>query len=157
MFDPYKTLLLASGIMFTPISDDALLITYVLHHLEQNTPSFFIWMIVWGVCIVSFTWFYVLGRFFRKFIPTRLTKKRSFTRAESFINRFGSWSILLSYFTPGIRHPLHYIAGFTHMKFKHYQLLNIISSCLYAGVWTLLLTYMRQTEIVRSLMTYLTN
>lgn len=157
MFDLFKTILLASGIMFTPISDDALLITYVLHHLEQETPPLLIWMVIWGVCIVSFTWFYVLGRFFRKFIPIRLTMRKSFTRAEYFINRYGNWSILLSYFTPGIRHPLHYIAGFTHMKFRRYQLLNIISSCLYAGLWTLLLTYMRQTEIVRALMTYFIN
>lgn len=156
MFDPFKTLLLATGIMFTPISDDALIIAYVLYHLEYEATPILIWMMVWSVCILSFTWFYVLGRFFRKFIPARLTMKQSFMRAESFINRYGGWSILLSYFIPGIRHPLHYVAGFTQMKFKHYQLLDIISSCLYAGLWTLLLTHMRHTKIVQAMIKYFT-
>lgn len=149
-----QLVLLAASIMFTPISDDALLATFLLSTLNQH-PVLIIWGTTWITCTLAFSWFYVVGRWLRRLFPNRFTKQKAFQKADTLLSTYGARVLLVSYFLPGARHPIHYIAGFNQMPFRLYQRYNILSAALYSGAWTLALTYLRETPWVEAILLFL--
>lgn len=126
---------LAIGIMFTPLSDDILMIT----HLTVATPGWTLFLSTWIVFTIAFSWFYLVGRGLHQVIPSSKRNSRYLMRAKALYEKYGSRIVLVSYFIPGLRHPLHYIAGFTSLKFRTYALYNTISAFLYTGAWFLVI------------------
>lgn len=123
--------MLAIGIMFTPLSDDVLMIT----HLTIATPGWALFFTTWLVFTLAFSWFYLVGRGLHRVIPSSQRDSRYLQRAKTLYETYGARIVLVSYFIPGLRHPLHYVAGFTSLKFRTYALYNAISAFLYTGAW----------------------
>ncbi|WP_445002114.1 DedA family protein [Exiguobacterium alkaliphilum] len=123
--------MLAIGIMFTPLSDDVLMIT----HLTIATPGWALFFTTWFVFTLAFSWFYLVGRGLHRVIPSSRRDSRYLQRAKALYETYGARIVLVSYFIPGLRHPLHYVAGFTSLKFRTYALYNAISAFLYTGAW----------------------
>lgn len=123
--------MLAVGIMFTPLSDDVLMIT----HLTVAASGRALFFTTWIVFTLAFSWFYLVGRGLHRVIPSSKRDSRYLNRAKALYETYGARIVLISYFIPGLRHPLHYVAGFTSLKFRTYALYNAISAFLYTGAW----------------------
>ncbi|KDN57903.1 DedA family protein [Exiguobacterium sp. AB2] len=123
--------MLAVGIMFTPLSDDVLMIT----HLTVAPSGWALFFTTWVVFTLAFSWFYLVGRGLHHVIPSSTRDSRYLNRAKALYEKYGSRIVLISYFIPGLRHPIHYVAGFTSLKFRTYALYNALSAFLYTGAW----------------------
>lgn len=126
---------LAIGIMFTPLSDDVLMVTHLTITTVTATPEWLVFLSTWILFALSFSWFYLIGRGLNRFIPTSKRDSRYLKRAEALYVRFGARVLLVSYFIPGLRHPIHYVAGFTSLSFRTYALYNTLSALGYTGAW----------------------
>ncbi|MFL0201036.1 DedA family protein [Exiguobacterium acetylicum] len=131
---------LAGGIMFTPLSDDVLMMSFAALRLREGMYPVVIWLTAWPVFFISFTWFYLLARFFREIpLVKRWMKSRFLERAETIIERRGLWAIGLSFFLPGVRHPIHYVAGLLGYPLPRYLLMTFLAAGVYTGLWTFLI------------------
>lgn len=127
--------MLAIGIMFTPLSDDVLMIT----HLTVAPSGWALFFTTWIVFTLAFSWFYLVGRGLHRVIPSSKHDSRYLNRAKTLYEKYGSRIVLFSYFIPGLRHPIHYVAGFTSLKFRTYMVYNAISAFLYTGAWLIVI------------------
>ncbi|KTR27258.1 membrane protein [Exiguobacterium indicum] len=131
---------LAGGIMFTPLSDDVLMMSFAALRLREGMYPVVIWLTVWPVFFIAFTWFYLLARFFREIpLVKRWMKSRFLERAETIIERRGLWAIGLSFFLPGVRHPIHYVAGLLGYPLPRYLVMTFLAAGVYTGLWTFLI------------------
>ncbi|MGF9947394.1 DedA family protein [Priestia megaterium] len=128
---------LALEIMFTPISDEVLLLTQLGIWASKNINPYMAWILAWIAIFIAFLWFYIVGRFFRQ-VPLieKWMAKKWLQKAEKLLDRFGVWAIMLAFFVPGVRHPIHYIAGILKFPIRKYLLANLMASSLYTGSWT---------------------
>ncbi|MEM5008842.1 VTT domain-containing protein [Priestia megaterium] len=128
---------LALEIMFTPISDEVLLLTQLGIWASKDINSYLAWILSWIAIFIAFLWFYIVGRFFRQ-VPLieKWMAKKWLQKAEKLLNSFGGWAVMVAFFVPGIRHPIHYIAGILNFPIKKYLLANFLASSLYSGAWT---------------------
>ncbi|MDC0706529.1 DedA family protein [Priestia sp. AB] len=133
----YELIRLAVEIMFTPISDDVLMLTQVSIWASKDINPYMVWLSSWITLFIAFLWFFLVGRFFRQvpFIEKWMAKKW-LRKAEKLLNGFGGWAVILAFFVPGVRHPIHYIAGILKFPVKKYLLANFLASSLYSGAWT---------------------
>jgi len=125
------------AIIFTPLSDDVLLATQLGIWNHHGVNPVWMWIASWAVFFVSFSVFYAVGRFFGT-IPLlqRFLNGKHLTRAQNFLNRHGKWAIALSFFTPGLRHPAHYVAGILRFSLTQYLLTTFLAAGAYTGLWT---------------------
>ncbi|MGE7217446.1 DedA family protein [Priestia koreensis] len=125
------------AIIFTPLSDDVLLATQLGIWNHHGVNPVWMWIASWTVFFVSFSAFYAIGRFFRT-IPLlqRFLNGKHLTRAQNFLNRHGKWAIAMSFFTPGLRHPAHYVAGILKFSLIQYLLTTFLAAGAYTGLWT---------------------
>lgn len=131
---------LAGGIMFTPLSDDVLMMGHVALRLREGIHPILIWLAAWPVFFIAFTWFYLLARFFREIpLVKRFMKSKFLEQAESILERRGLWAIGLSFFLPGVRHPIHYVAGLLGYPLPRYLAMTFAAAGLYTGLWTFLI------------------
>ncbi|OAI85161.1 hypothetical protein AYO36_11530 [Exiguobacterium sp. KKBO11] len=131
---------LAGGIMFTPLSDDVLMMSFAALRLREGMYPVVIWLTTWPVFFIAFTWFYLLARFFREIpLVKRWMKSRFLERAETIIERRGLWAIGLSFFLPGVRHPIHYVAGLLGYPLPRYLVMTFLAAGVYTGLWTFLI------------------
>lgn len=132
-----ELLRLAAGIMFTPISDEVILLSSLGIWAADGVNPYGVWLASWGMVFVAFLWFYVVGMFFRS-IPlfNRWMSTKWLNKAEKMLSRYGFWAVMVSFFVPGIRHPIHYVAGIMRMPLRKYVTATLIASSIYTGVWT---------------------
>jgi len=123
---------LAGGIMFTPLSDDVLMMSFAALRLREGMYPVVIWLTAWPIFFIAFTWFYLLARFFREIpLVKRWMKSRFLERAETIIERRGLWAIGLSFFLPGVRHPIHYVAGLLGYPLPRYLVMTFLAAGVY--------------------------
>ncbi len=136
---------LAGGIMFTPLSDDVLMMGYTALRIKEGVHPVLIWLAAWPIFFISFAWFYLLARFFRE-IPLikKFMKIKFLTRAEEILDRRGLWAIGLSFFLPGVRHPIHYVAGLLAYPLPRYLGMTFLAAGLYTGLWTFVIVRIGQ-------------
>ncbi|MEK4628467.1 MAG: DedA family protein [Solibacillus sp.] len=65
------------------------------------------------------------------------TEKR-ITRTEKWMSRYGQYSIIISYFIPGIRHITGYFCGVLHIKFKTYAFYAGVSTVIWCSLFLIL-------------------
>ncbi len=131
---------LAGGIMFTPLSDDVLMMSFAALRLREGMYPVVIWLTAWPIFFIAFMWFYLLARFFREIpLVKRWMKSRFLERAETIIERRGLWAIGLSFFLPGVRHPIHYVAGLLGYPLPRYLVMTFLAAGVYTGLWTFLI------------------
>ncbi|ANU23053.1 DedA family protein [Planococcus donghaensis] len=129
---------LAGGIMLTPASDDFLVISFLLYAFSNGDSFAFSWLILWVVCFMSFTWFYVVGYTFNRVFSSKRKSSKHILRAQALIERHGHRMIFISYFIPGLRHPIHYVAGFLRVPLKTYIFYNVSAAGLYTMLWAII-------------------
>jgi membrane protein DedA with SNARE-associated domain len=128
---------LAASIMFTPISDEVLLLAQLSIWVSKDMNPYLAWISSWFAIFIAFLWFYLVGRFFRELpLVERWMAKKWLLKAEHSLQRFGIWAVMAAFFIPGIRHPVHYMAGILKFPIRKYLLANLIASSLYTGFWT---------------------
>ena len=71
--------------------------------------------------------------FHRLAAPLRRSGSRT-TRALAWWRRFGPWSIVLAYFTPGLRHATAIVAGSTCMERKRFVALAVCGACAWSAL-----------------------
>lgn len=151
----YELIRLALEIMFTPISDDVLMLTQVGIWASKDINPYIVWISSWITLFIAFLWFFLVGRFFRQ-VPLieNWMAKKWLQKAEKLLDHFGAWAIMLAFFVPGVRHPIHYISG---MKFplKKYLLANFLASSLYSGGWTFMVYKFNQKIKIKLVLTWL--
>ncbi|NMH71590.1 DedA family protein [Bacillus sp. RO2] len=73
--------------------------------------------------IASLTTCYFLGRFLGKGVYSKLEKhdkmEASFEKGEKLLNKYHAYALCISYFLPGVRNVVPFLAGF--MKLPYYQ------------------------------------
>ncbi|MED3854986.1 DedA family protein [Priestia megaterium] len=141
---------LALEIMFTPISDEVLLLTQLGIWASKGVNPYVAWILAWMAIFIAFLWFYLIGRFFRQ-VPLieKWMAKKWLQKAEKLLDRFGVWAIMLAFFVPGVRHPIHYMAGILKFPVNKYLLANLIASSLYTGIWTFIVYKFNQKIGIR--------
>lgn len=128
-----------SRIIFIPISDDLLVIRQISNWLQQGQVPFAIFLLVWSACFVCFNLFYGIPRLFRElpFFQKLLTNKH-LAKAEAILKEKGTIAIATSFFLPGVRRPIHYMAGLLAYPFRQYVLVTLAGTGVYALSWTFL-------------------
>ncbi|WP_046226453.1 DedA family protein [Paenibacillus dauci] len=133
------TVLLALGIIGLPIPDETLMLfigylssTGVLSYLLSILFSFIgsVAGMMVSYAIGNKLGFKVVDKY-GKWVG--LNPKR-FDRVQKWFTRYGIWTVLFSYFIPGVRHAAGYIAGISAMPFRKYLLICVIG----AAIWTVL-------------------
>ena len=98
-----------SSILFIPISDDLLVIRQISSWLRQDQTPVVIFLLVWSasfVCFMAFPDFFGNSLSFQKVLTNKHLAK-----AEAILQEKGTVSIAMSFFLPGVRRPIHYMAG----------------------------------------------
>ncbi|USL27267.1 DedA family protein [Priestia megaterium] len=136
----YELIRLALEIMFTPISDDVIMLTQVGTWASKRINPYMVWMSSWITLFIALLSFFLVGRFFRQ-VPLieKWMAKKWLQKAEKLLDRFGAWAIMLAFFVSGVRHPIHYIAGILKFSLKKYLLAKFLASSLYSGGWTFMI------------------
>lgn len=141
-----------SGIMFTPVSDDFLVVSFLFYFFSHDVSFFFTWSILWFLCSLSFTWFYGIGYLASCLMvkSTRLAKYMS--RVRPLLDKHGARLIAAAYFLPGLRHPIHYVAGFTRIPLKTYAIYNVSAAAVFTLLWAIIVRYFEHSFILQSLL-----
>ncbi|MEC0239080.1 DedA family protein [Paenibacillus dokdonensis] len=135
--------LLALGILGIPVPDETLIATFGgmiaqghFHFAGALTVTFLGSMT--GMMIS-----YILGRKLGKPLLDRYGKwiRMTPTRlqsTEAWFKRYGSWSIVLGYFVPGLRHLSSYMAGISKVPFGRYLLYAASGALLFCTTFLLI-------------------
>ena len=119
--------LLALGIIALPVPEETLLVlTGILISNDKLAlfPAFFS-VLLGSVCGISVS--YILGRTAGNFIIHKygswvgITEKK-LEQAHGWFERFGTWSLFIGYFIPGVRHFTGFSAGTTYLDYRHFAL-----------------------------------
>ena len=129
--------LLWLGIIGLPIPDEVVVMTggfVVALGILQPLPAFFITYagVIFGLSIG-----YVLGKVIGipslKYLERKKDMSKYTNQANRLFERFGSYSLVLGYFFPVIRHIVPYIVGMAKMPYSKYAALSYSAGF----VWTL--------------------
>ncbi|WP_136604412.1 DedA family protein [Paenibacillus dokdonensis] len=135
--------LLALGILGIPVPDETLIATFGgmiaqghFHFAGALTVTFLGSMT--GMMIS-----YTLGRKLGKPLLDRYGKWIRMTPSrlqstEAWFKRYGSWSIVLGYFVPGLRHLSSYMAGISKVPFGRYLLYAASGALLFCTTFLLI-------------------
>ena len=119
--------LLAGGVVAFLVPEDTTMIVagcLVARGRWSLAPT---WAAAAGGCITGVTMSYLVGRFLGLVIVKRFghyigLNAERLDRAEGWFHRVGKWSLLVSYFIPGIRHFAALSAGTSHLPFPLFML-----------------------------------
>lgn len=132
-------ILLALGIIGLPVPDETLMI-FVGYMSSTGVLNYMISILVSFVgSVTGMMISYLIGKKLGVSVIAKygkwvgLTPKR-FDKAQQWFSRYGIWTIMFSYFIPGVRHATGYISGISKMSFRKYL---VICSTV-AVIWTIL-------------------
>ncbi|MCJ8010397.1 DedA family protein [Paenibacillus sp. KQZ6P-2] len=135
--------LLALGILGIPIPDETLIATFGgmiaqgYFHFAGGLLVTFLGSMT-GMLIS-----YALGRKVGKPLLDRYGKWIRMTPSrlqstEAWFRRYGSWSIILGYFVPGLRHLSSYMAGISKVPFSRFLLYAAVGALLFCTTFLLI-------------------
>jgi membrane protein DedA with SNARE-associated domain len=130
---------LALGLLGVPALSETLLLTAgVMVAHGDGLP----WQVLLAGVLgsaVGMTTCFQMGRFSHVLLvgpfERRLNRCPTLARIEAWSRKFGPWSIVLAFFTPGLRHISAIAAGATRLEFKRFAPFAIGGAC----VWSLFL------------------
>lgn len=129
------------GIVGMPIPDEVIVLSagvLTSMGLLAITPAFIATYL--GV-VSGLSLGYVLGRVLGAPALTWLGKKKGMNkyvqRAQSLLERYGSYALCISYFLPVVRHVVPYLVGIGKMSFRRYAVFSYTTGL----VWTLVLFF----------------
>lgn len=95
----YELIRLSVEIMFTPISDDVLMLTQVGIWASKGINPYVVWVSSWITLFIAFLWFFLVGRFFRQ-VPLieKWMAKKWLQKAEKLLDPFWGWGDYVIFF-----------------------------------------------------------
>jgi membrane protein DedA with SNARE-associated domain len=85
---------------------------------------------------VGMTTCFQMGRFSHLLLAGRLARgmnaRRKFARVDQWSRRFGPWSVVLAFFTPGLRHVTAIAIGATRLEFKRFLRFAAGGACVWS-------------------------
>lgn len=132
-------ILQALGLFSAPIPDE-LIVMVVGYFTKLGNLSFsfsFVTILVGSMVGMSIS--YLLGNKLGQPLLRWLNKRFSFfykkgKKIEGWMSKYGAYSIIISFFIPGMRHLAGYICGISRIPMKTYLVFNFIS----AFIWSLI-------------------
>jgi membrane-associated protein len=131
--------LLWLGIVGMPIPDEVIVMSggFVTSlGLLKPVPSF---LLTYAGVVSGLSIGYALGRIFgataMHYLMRKERMRKHIVKAHELIDRYGSLSLVISYFFPVVRHVVPYIVGINKMSFARYALFSYTTGF----VWTLVL------------------
>lgn len=132
--------LLWLGIVGMPIPDEVIVMSggfITSLGLLQPVPAF---LLTYAGVVSGLSIGYGLGRTVGAPALAYLTRKKTgkyVEKANQLVNRYGAYSLIISYFFPVVRHVVPYIVGINKMPLPKYMLLSFSTGF----VWTLILFF----------------
>ncbi len=126
------------GIVGMPIPDEVVVMTGGLvasFHILHPIPAFIVTYL--GV-VSGLSLGYVLGSRVGAPILNRINRRghisKYIEKSQQLLNRYGSYTIIISYFLPVVRHVVPYLVGINKMSYARYALFSYTTGL----VWTIL-------------------
>ncbi|MFD1434776.1 DedA family protein [Kroppenstedtia eburnea] len=130
------------GIIGMPIPDETIVMTGGLVSsmgFLAPVPSF---LVTYMGVISGLSLGYVVGRWGGTPALQRLARKgkrkQLLTRSEEIVGKYGGVALTFSYFIPGVRHAVPYLAGCGRMPFRLYALYSYGTGLVWTGIFFLL-------------------
>ncbi|MDP1834701.1 MAG: DedA family protein [Chlamydiales bacterium] len=115
------------GIIALPVPEEALMVLGGVLMRKGNLPipDMFFAALAGSICGITVS--YLLGKlasdfFIHKFGPWVGLKQKYIDRAHNWFERFGTWTVFIGYFIPGVRHFSGFVAGMTELEYKKFAL-----------------------------------
>lgn len=132
--------LLAVGILALPVPEETLMVLAgaLMSHGNLSITTTVLSAFLGSVCGISMSYF--IGRtaghyFLHKIGPwIGLTEKR-LQKAHEWFERFGTWTLMIGYFIPGLRHFTGFSAGTTDLEFNRFALFAYTGAFLWVSVF----------------------
>lgn len=131
-------ILLALGILALPIPEETLMVAagaMIHNEMLRATPTL---LAAYGGSICGMTLSYVLGATAGSYFLEKVAGKIGFSehhleRAHHWFERFGTWTLMIGYFIPGVRHFTGFAAGTTRLEFSRFALFAYTGAILWAS------------------------
>lgn len=127
------------GIVGMPIPDEVVVMTggmVVSLHWLQAVPSF---ILTYMGVVSGLSLGYVLGRFMGAPVLNKLAKKpklaAAINRSRKLMERFGPYTLVISYFLPVVRHVVPYLMGINRMPFRKYAFYSYTTGLVWTAVF----------------------
>ncbi len=133
-------ILLSLGIVGLPIPDEALM-TLIGYFTHIGTLNYELAIIIsFSGTFLGMLISYMIGKKAGKPLLDRFgkwigMKGNNLIKVESWIRKFGPYSLLIAYFIPGVRHLTFYCCGIAHMKLRKYLLYGGIGAFIWCFVF----------------------
>jgi membrane protein DedA with SNARE-associated domain len=129
---------LSLGLLGVPALSETLLIAAgVMIARGGGLPWHVLVAAVFGSAVGMTTCFEV-GRGSRGFVAGRLARRLrledKLARAEAWSRRFGPWSIIVAFFTPGLRHVTAIAVGATRLEFTRFMPFVVAGACAWSSL-----------------------
>lgn len=132
--------LLALGVVGMPIPDEVLM-TFVGYLASISVLNYCVSIVVcFGGAFTGGLLSYTIGRkagrpLFNKYGKWIGINAKRFSRVESWFLKYGSWSIILGYFIPGVRNLMCCFSGMSRMAMSRYILVSGIGAFVWCVVF----------------------
>lgn len=133
-------LLLTLGIVGLPVPDEVLMML-VGYFTNVGTLNYELAVLFsFGGALVGMTISYFIGYkagrpFLDKYGKWVGLKEKRMRKVEQWMEKYGSYSLIIGYFIPGVRHITCYFSGIARMDLKQYFLFVAIGSLLWTSVF----------------------
>jgi membrane protein DedA with SNARE-associated domain len=132
--------LLCLGIVGLPVPDEWLL-TFAGFLVYKNHLQ--LWPALAAACLGSMcgiTISYGLGRSLGLFLIHHYGRlfrisQDDLNRVHVWFDRFGTWTLLIGYFVPGVRHFTAVVAGTSKLRFSHFSIFAYSGALIWAGTF----------------------
>lgn len=132
--------LLALGIIALPVPDETLMVFagILMSQEKLEIPQTLIAAYLGSICGITGSYF--LGHFAGKYLIHRhgkwfgITQER-YEKAHIWFERFGTWTLLIGYFIPGVRHFTGFSAGMAALRYREFALFAYTGALLWVSVF----------------------
>jgi membrane protein DedA with SNARE-associated domain len=118
--------LLVLGIVGLPIPDETLLtiVGYMIHQKHLAAVPAYASAVFGSMCGITIS--YILGRRIGLLVLHHLrffhVTPKHIERVHAWFDRFGTWTLLIGYFVPGVRHLTAVVAGTSELSYRHFAM-----------------------------------
>jgi membrane protein DedA with SNARE-associated domain len=132
--------LLVLGIVGLPVPDESLLTCagYLVYRKHLALVPTFISACLGSMCGITVS--YIIGRSAGLFVLRRYgwlfhVTPKGIEKAHSWFDRFGTWTLLVGYFIPGVRHFTAIVAGISGLRPQIFAAFAFSGAAIWAGTF----------------------
>jgi membrane protein DedA with SNARE-associated domain len=131
--------LLVLGIVGLPIPDETLLtiVGYMIHQKHLAAVPAYASAVFGSMCGITIS--YILGRRIGLLILHHLqffhVTPKQIARVHAWFDRYGTWTLLIGYFVPGVRHLTAVVAGTSDLSYRHFAIFAYSGALLWSATF----------------------